>query len=247
MRALGKLAFTQTKLYLRDPMSVFFTIAFGPIYLILMGVIFGNNPQDIFGGRGQMDITLTAFIALVIGITGLTAVPIGAALRRETGVLRRLSATPLKPLTYFLADIAAPFVVILLGITLMIALGFILFHVSFVGNWFSLAGGILLSIAAFFAVGYLIAGLVPNSRTAVILGNVLIIPMNIFSGAAVPLEIMPETIRTIAQYNPLTHAVTLLRGLWFGEAWSAHLLELAVLSGLLILCTVVVALTFKWE
>jgi len=46
---------------------------------------------------------------------------------------------------------------------------------------------------------------------------------------------------------PLTHAVKLLRGLWFGEPWGKHLLETAVLGGILVVCTIVAARFFRWD
>jgi ABC-2 type transport system permease protein len=78
-------------------------------------------------------------------------VPITSATRREMGVLRRFSATPLRPLTYFLADVLVPFVMTLLGILLLVLVGVVLFNVSFEGNLFSLLAGISLGAFAFFA------------------------------------------------------------------------------------------------
>lgn len=247
MRAFGKMAVMQTKLYLREPMSVFFTLAFGPMLLVIMGFIFGNTPQPTLNGLSQMDISVPGYIALIIGITGLTAVPIGVATRRETGVLRRFYATPLKPLVYFLTDILAPFLVILLGALILILMGMLIYQVHFAGQWLSITAAICLTIASFYAVGYAIACIVPNTRTAIIFGNVIVIPLAIFSGAMVPLEVMPASVVNIARFNPLMHAVTLLRGLWFGEPWGAHLPAVAVLAGMLIVGMVIVALTFKWE
>lgn len=247
MRAFMKLSTIQTKLYLREPMSVFFTLAFGPILLVIMGVIFGSMPRPELNGLSQMDLSVPGYIGMIIGITGLTAVPIGVATRRDAGVLRRFSATPLRPLTYFLADILAPFLVTLLGVLILIAMGLFIYHVQFRGNWLSLFGGVCLSTLAFFALGYAIAGLVRNARTAIILGNVIVIPMTTFSGAMVPLEVMPPSVLTIANFMPLKHVVTLMRGLWNGEAWGAHLLEADILAGIFIVGVVIVALTFKWE
>jgi len=247
MRAFLKLASVQTKLYLREPMSVFFTLAFGPILLVIMGLIFGSLPRPELNGLSQMDLSVPSYIGLIIGITGLTAVPIGAATRRDAGVLRRFSATPLRPLTYFLADILAPFLVTLLGVLILIAMGLFIYHVQFRGNWLSLFGGVCLGTLAFFALGYAIAGLVRNARTAIILGNVIVIPMTTFSGAMVPLEVMPPSVLKIANFMPLKHVVTLMRGLWAGDAWSAHLLEAGILAGIFVVGVVVVALTFKWE
>jgi len=247
MNAFGKLATLQTKLYLREPIAVFFTLLYGPLMLVIMGIIFGTAPRPELNGLSQMDISVPAYMALIIGITGLTAVPINAATRREAGVLRRFAATPLRPVVYFLADILAPLLVTLLGILFLLLLGLFAYQVRFHGQWLSLVVGIILSMLAFFSVGYAIAGIVPSARVAIVLGNVLIIPMAVFSGAFMPLEIMPQTVQNISRLMPLTYVVNLLRGLWFGEAWRNLLPEVAVMLGMLVVGMLVVALTFKWE
>lgn len=247
VRSFGKLSFVQWKLYLREPMAVFFTVLFGPLILILLGLIFGNQPEPMFGGRGYLDISVGAYAAVVIGISGLTTVPITLATRREMGVLRRFAATPLRPLTYVAADVLAPFTMTLLGVMLLFLAGTLIFQVQFQGNWLNLLLGVMLSTLAFFALGYAIGGLCGSSRIAIVVGNVLIIPMNMLSGALVPLAVMPDAMETVSLFIPLTHVVRLLRGLWFGQGWGDLLLEAGVLSGVLLLGVLVTALTFKWE
>ncbi len=72
-------------------------------------------------------------------------------------------------------------------------------------------------------------------------------PMFFLSGAAIPREVMPETIQNYAQIFPLTHVVNLLRGLWIGNGWAEHLKEMAVLSGMLVFGLAISAKTFRWE
>jgi len=48
-------------------------------------------------------------------------------------------------------------------------------------------------------------------------------------------------------YDPLTHVVTLLRGVWAGEVLGEHLTEVIVLLGVLVVGAVVSAKTFRWE
>lgn len=247
MRAFTKLAFVQTKLYLRDPMSVFFTLLFGPLLLIMFGFIFGNEPQAIFGGLGHLDISVPSYTAVIIGITGLTTLPIATATRREKGVLRRFAASPLRPLTYFLADLIAPFVVTTVGILLLFLLGITVYHVRFEGSWLSIILAVCFSTLTLFVFGYVLVGLIPTARGVMIVGNVLIIPMNVFSGALIPLEVMPEGVRQVSNFFPLTHVVTLLRGLWFAESWSAHLHEVAILLGVFVVGVVIIVRTFRWE
>jgi ABC-2 type transport system permease protein len=76
---------------------------------------------------------------------------------------------------------------------------------------------------------------------------VLVYPMLIFSGAAWPRELMPATIQKVSAFVPLTYVVNLLAGLWTGETWGAHLLDVGVLVGMLLLGIIVSAKTFRWE
>ncbi|NTU84988.1 MAG: ABC transporter permease [Chloroflexales bacterium] len=245
--ATHKLLLTQAKLYLREPMAVFFTLLLAPLTLIVMGFIFGNEPTPMFHGRGNLDMNLPAYAAMVIGVVGITTVPIETSSRRENGVLRRFRATPLRPLTYLMSDVLVYFAMVLLGVTLLFVLGTGVYRVQFSGNLLALLGGICLSAAAFLALGYVIASLAPNVRIATVVGNILLIPMMMLSGVTLPLEMMPDSVRTISQFIPLTHVVTLLRGLWFGEPFSQHVTELMVLGGVLLAGTVVAIWTFRWE
>jgi ABC-2 type transport system permease protein len=247
LHALGKLIRVQTKLYLREPVAVFFTLLFAPLYLIMNWLIAGNQPLAELGGRGSLEAYLPACAAIVIAVVGLMPGAIETANRREAGVLRRFRATPLRPLTYIIGDVGVYLAMILLGILFVMLLAYFAFGVRSVGNVPSMFAAILLSATSFLAVGYVLASVLPNARAVTVVGNVLLFPMIAFSGATVPLEIMPETVRTIAKFVPLTHVITLLRGAWFGEPWSALLTEVAVLVGLLVVGTVVSALTFRWE
>lgn len=247
MAGFWKLALVQSKLYLREPMSAFFTLLFGPALMILLGLIFRNTPDPMYGGQGYLDMAVPAYMAMILGIVGLTAVPINSATRREIGVLRRFSATPLRPLTYFVTDILAPLVITLLGILLLVLVGIVFFGVRFEGNLFSMLAGIGLGAFAFFSLGYALVGLVSSARAVVVLGNIVLYPMVVFSGAVVPLEIMPDTVRNISRFLPLTHLVALLRGLWIGTGWSDFLIEVVVLTGVGIAAALIVARTFRWE
>jgi ABC-2 type transport system permease protein len=67
------------------------------------------------------------------------------------------------------------------------------------------------------------------------------------SAGDIPLEVLPPAVRSVSRFVPLTHVVTLMRGLWAGESWGAHLTELAVLGGILIAGMALSARFFRWE
>ena len=247
MRGFRKLTLVNLKLYLREPVATFFTLAFPPLLVILFGAMYGNDPTPMFGGYGSMDVSMPGYTAMILGTVGFLGVPITISGYRESGVLRRFQATPMRPLTYILADIVANLVTTLLGMMGLVIIGWLLYRVQFEGQVMAVILAVVFCGLAMFSIGYLIAGLAPGARTAQVVGMVIFYPMMFLSGASIPLEVMPETIQRIADFLPLTYVVRLLLGLWFGDAWGEHLLETAVLAGVLLVCTALAARFFRWE
>jgi ABC-2 type transport system permease protein len=58
---------------------------------------------------------------------------------------------------------------------------------------------------------------------------------------------MPEAVQKVTTFIPLTYVVNLLRGLWVGEPWSKHLLDVGVLLAMLLLGVLISVKTFRWE
>ena len=58
---------------------------------------------------------------------------------------------------------------------------------------------------------------------------------------------MPATIQCISAFIPLTYVVNLLRGLWLGQSWGDHLLDVGILAGMLVLGVLVSVKIFRWE
>lgn len=247
LRSLASLVAANLKLYVREPISAFFTLAFPVMLVLIFGTIYGNEPQDMFNGRGSMDIAMPAYTALILGSVGLLGVAINTSSYREAGILRRFRMTPLRPLVYIAADVSANLIMTLAGMAGVVVMGWLLYRVQFEGQALSVFLAVVLSGTAMFAVGYLIAGLAPNARAAQVIGMVVLYPMLFLSGAGIPLEVMPDSVRTISDYLPLTYVVRLLRGLWFGEPWGSLLLETGVLLGVLLICTAIAVRLFRWE
>ena len=247
LRGLVSLIGANLRLFVREPVGAFFTLAFPVMLVLIFGTIYGNEPEDMFDGRGAMDISMPAYTALILGSVGLVGVAINTSSYREAGVLRRFRITPLRPLAYIAADVVANLIMTLVGMAGVLVVGRLLYQVSFEGHALSVFLAVILSGTAMFAVGYLIAGLAPNARAAQVIGMVVLYPMLFLSGARIPLEVMSDSVRTISEYLPLTYVVRLLRGLWSGDPWGSLLLETGVLVGVLVICTALAVRLFRWE
>jgi len=247
MRGIRELTLTQFKLFLREPFAAFFTLVFPTMLILLFGAIYGNDPLPMFGGYGSMDISMPNYTGLILGSVGLLSVPIATGGYRELGVLRRLRATPMRPLTYIVADVITNLVMVILGMILLVIVGWAIYKVRFEGQILSVFAGVVLGGLSLFALGYLIASLAPSARAAQVISMIVFYPMMFLSGAGMPIEIMPETVQRISNFLPLTYVVRLLRGLWFGDPWGEHWPEVAVLAGVLVLSAALSARFFRWE
>jgi ABC-2 type transport system permease protein len=247
MRSLLKMTWMEAKLFLREPIGAFFTLVFPLMMLFLFGSIYGNKPEVMFGGYGTIDISIPAYTAMIIATTGLLGLTITMSAYRENGILRRLRTTPIGPLVVLAAQVIVLFLMTTFGMILLIIAGKLVYHMRFEGNLLGVLAGFMLCTLSFFALGFVLAGLMPTARTAQVVGMVLLYPMLFLSGAGFPRELLPETIKKVSAFLPLTYVVNLLRGLWIGEAWGRHLLDVTVLVGILVLGVVISIFTFRWE
>ncbi|UCH58278.1 MAG: ABC transporter permease [Anaerolineales bacterium] len=249
MRSFRKLFLVQLKLYLREPVAFFFSLAYPALLLLLFGYIYGNEPAPEFWGRnfGTVDASVPAYTGIIIGTVALMGIPIDTASSRENGVLRRYRATPLRPAIYLAASVAVYLLVALLGMLILVVTGKLIFDLRIAGAWLNVLAAFLLSALAFFAIGYIIASLAPTARIAQVVGMVIFFPMMFLSGAGMPLQLLPENLRRVSDFLPLSYVVRLIQGLWFGDPWAELWLPSVILFGIFIVGTMIASRLFRWE
>ncbi len=245
MKSFLKLTYMELKLQFREPVALFFTLAFPVMLMVLFGFIFGNEGEEVLGGYGQVDLSVPGYIGMIIGTIGMLAIPIALSNYRDQGVLRRLRATPVSSTSVLWSQVAAQVVMTAAGIILLFVAGRAIFDLRVPNGNVSVIPAVLLSAFSFFAVGFVLAGVMPSARTAQAVGMALFYPMLFLSGAAMPRFIMPETVQQIAELLPLTHVVILVEDLWLKGTWNVT--SAAVVAVVLILGLVISRFTFRWE
>jgi ABC-2 type transport system permease protein len=245
MRPFLKLTYLELKLQLREPVGLFFTLAFPVMLMVLFGAIFGNEAEEFLGGYGQVDLSVPGYIGMIIGTIGMLSIPVALSTYREQGILRRLRATPLQSSSVLWSQVATQVVMTAAGVLLLFIVGRTFYDLRIPDGSITIIPAILLSAFSFFAIGFVLAGVMPAARTAQVVGMAMFYPMLFLSGAAMPRSIMPESVRQIAELLPLTHAVVLIEDLWLKGTWNVT--SLVVVTVLLILGLVISRFTFRWE
>lgn len=245
MNTFLKMTWIELKLAMREPMGVFFTLAFPLLLLILFGSIFGNEPSELMGGFGSVDVSVPGYIGMIIGTVGMLGIPITLSNYREQGILRRYRATPMKSGTILWSQVAVNVLMSIFGIIILVVAGRLLYDLQFPAGPLAIVPAIFLGAFSFFAVGFVLASVLKTPRTAQAVGMALFYPMLFLSGAAMPRQVMPESVQRVAEFLPLTHVVILLEDLWFENSW--NLLSVGVVVGLFVICLIVTRQTFRWD
>ena len=105
------------------------------------------------------------------------------------------------------------------SVGLMLFLAHNIFAMPYPPNWISLLIFVCLGVAAFRALGLIIAAVVNSSQEGNILIQIIYMPMLFLSGASFPLAFMPDWLKLVTQFIPASYLVTGMAGiLQRGEA-----------------------------
>lgn len=236
----------ESKRMLRNFPPLFFGLAFPVMILVIFGGIYGNDPSELWDGLGTVDVSVPAYVGLVVAVAGLMSFPLGMVEYRSRGFLRRLRATPAQPAAFLGAQLLVNIVICVLGIALLIVVGALAFGLHAPVRPLAFTGLALLSGAAMFGIGLLIASIARSEQTALVVANLVYFPMIFLTGATVPLEIMPDGMRAISDALPLTYAIEALQWAWLDRGDSIGI-AVAVLAGTVVVCAAGAAWLFRWE
>jgi ABC-2 type transport system permease protein len=192
-------------------------------------------------------VTLPVLAFVLIALSGVLSLVTIIAIYREGGILKRLRATPLRPHTILTAHVLVKLMMTLVTLGLLVAAGKRYYPVNLQVPRVGLAAALLLSTLSILALGFVIASLVPTARFAQPVGAAVFYPMLAVSGLFVPIAVLPPALQIAAHAMPLTYAVSLLRGILSGEAWSSHVLDVVALIALFIAGIAVSSRVFRWE
>jgi ABC-2 type transport system permease protein len=245
---LWKLTWIEIKIFLREPLGAIGTIVVPVVIFLVLGRIFGRGGAPAAANPNSfVRVGLPVLASLLIAVSAVLSLVTIISIYREGGILKRLRATPLRPYTILTAHVLVKLLLTAVTLLLMVLAGKRYYPAGVHVHLFSFTVALLISTWSILSIGFLIASIVPTARFARPIGAIIFYPMFGFSGLFTPVESLPPVLCAVSRLLPLTYAVSLLEGIWNGEAWSAHLGDVAALALGFVLCTAISTKVFRWE
>ena len=252
MKRVRKLAWVETKLFVREPLTVVITYAFPLIMLFVLVEVFGaevvvddETGEPVFRGVPPVDYYISGYVALVAAGVGLVSLPSHVAAYRELGIFRRFRASGFSALTVLASQAAVSLAMSFVGGALVVLATGLAYGVRTPERPGGVIAVFLLVALVFSAVGLALGAVLPTARAAQGAGILLFFVMLLLSGAGPPPEVMSPAMQRIADLLPLTHAIRLLQDPWLGFAWTGT--AFAALVGFFVVSAVLALRLFRWE
>ncbi len=242
--AWRRLLATEARLMIREPMVLFWGVAFPLILTVVMGLA-GDRHDKHLGGLSLVDVYVPVSMAMVITILAVTAVPVILASYREKGILRRMSTTPMRPSALLGANAAVNLALMVTAVAVIAIVARLAFDVHLPTQGFGFVLTLVLTAAAMLSLGAMVASVAPTMRIAQGLGTLLFFPMMFFAGLWVPRQQMSSDLRHVSDFTPLGAATAAIQDTMQGH-WPG-LAHVAVLAGYAIALSLAAARLFRWE
>ncbi len=230
------------RLALRQKSVIFFN------YLLPL-VFFFVFAQALHAERGA---AITQIIAMVTVIgtlgSGLFGAGMRAVMEREMNILRRYKVTPISPLPLLVASVLTGWILFMPNILLMLALAHFMYGMPWPPSFVSLFIFISLGIAAFRAIGLILASVANSMQESQILIQLTYLPMLFLSGATFPTSMFPSWLLIITNFIPTTYLVTGVKAMLLQNEGIAENLKPAAALLVTIFVGLFIALKlFRWE
>ena len=248
LRGLWRLTWLEIKIFVREPLGVIGTVFIPVLIFVVLGRLIGPRARSAVPDAPRfLSADLPIFVSIVIAASAVLSLIAIVAIYREGGILKRLRATPLRPLTILAAQVLVKLLSTAVTLALMILAGRRYYPVDANVPIVSFTLALLLSTLSIVSIGFLVASVVPTARFAQPIGTLIIYPMLAFSGLFVPVESLPPAAQMVARVLPFTSAVSLLRGIWHGEGWYRHAGDAAALTLMFAIFMAASSKVFRWE
>ena len=186
----------------RQGRGLIFWALFPALMMLLFGLVYAHN-DSMCAGLDAMAAGVLMGAALFFSCLGGTVAILVA--ERERRTLRRLLASPLQPLAYFLGVVLAQSALALMQVVMLYAIAYAI-GARYHGSIALGAVIITLSVFAYVGLGFFFgARFARRSEEVVVALSAFGVPLLVLGGTFFPLVLMPEAMQTVAHLNPILY------------------------------------------
>ncbi len=167
---------------------------------------------------------------------------------RKNGFLKRLKATPLRPVEFLAAQILSRLILAIVVTLLLYAATRLLLDIRMEGSGLALFLVAVLASISLVSIGLAMAARVTSEELAGGLLNMVTWPMMLLSGVWFSLSGAPEWVQQLSNIFPLTHALTAAREIMLHGAGVMDVLpQLLILAAITAAFLTIGATMFRWR
>ena len=218
--ALHQFRFDQ-KAFWRNPASVFFTVAFPIVLLVIFATIFGNDTIEELGGVKTTTYYVPAILTMAVVSATMQNLVMTLVTARENGRLKRGRGTPMPPWVFIAGRVNNSILLSLAMLALIAAIGRLLYGVEV--PWERLPA-ILVTLAvgaaAFCCLGVAFTAAVPSEDAAAPMINAVLLPLYFLSGVFIPESEIPDGVLHVADAFPVRHFFEAFYSAWTSTSGS---------------------------
>lgn len=170
---------------------------------------------------------------------------------RQTLVLKRFFATPIRKTYILLGEALSRVIFQMITAIVILGIGYFFFEFTLVHGWVTLVELLVLSfigLLIFMGFGFVVSGLAKNESTIPPLANIITLPQFLLAGTFFSIDIFPTWLQPICRALPLTHLNDAMRKVAFE---GAHLTDcgkqLGILGIWMVIAYALAIKFFKWE
>jgi ABC-2 type transport system permease protein len=169
--------------------------------------------------------SVPSLVVILTTLMGLVVTALSVARERELGTFEQLLVSPLEPFEIILGKTIPALLIGLAEVTMMVAVGILVFRVPLRGSVALLYASMLVYLAAVIGVGLFISSLARTQQQAILGAFIFMVPAVTLSGFASPIENMPDWLQVVTLVNPVRHFLVIVKGLFLKDLPAAEVLH----------------------
>ncbi|MGN0370267.1 MAG: ABC transporter permease [Butyrivibrio sp.] len=247
MKSFAILFKNELKLNIRNMNMIIFAIIMPLVVLVILGFIYGTKPATNGVTYTFLEQSFGALCSISMCSGGLMGLPLVISEYRERKILKRFKVTPVSPLKLLMVEFLIYVVYCIISVITLLLTAMLFWKVKISGSLPAFLGSWLFTMISTLSIGMMVGGIAKNSKNASVIACVLYFPMLIFSGATLPLEVMPQAMQKIVSIFPLSQGIGLMKSTFLGLPATNVWLPIVVMTSVTVICTGIAVRFFRWE